>query len=127
MKRMLFIILFLCIGVAVIVGCQSASTEDISEGLPEEYADMENPFPVNAIAAGAGETLYEENCQRCHGSDARGEGTALDLVASAESNDDGTLYWWVTTGGGSFSMPAFSSVLSTEEVWQVITYLQYLE
>ena len=124
MKKWILIILFLGIGLGVITACQSAAS---SEGIPEEYTDLENPYPVNAIGANAGEVLYEEHCQRCHGDDARGKGFAPDLVESASTNEDGYLYWWVTTGGNSPSMPSFSSVLYDEEIWQVITYLQYQE
>jgi mono/diheme cytochrome c family protein len=123
MKRMMWIMLFFIVGFAVIAGCQPAT---MSEGIPDEYLEMDNPFPVNATMAGAGEALYMNHCQRCHGEDALGSGSAPDLVASAAENEDGYLYWWVTTGGGSLSMPAFSSVLSDEDVWLILTYFEYL-
>jgi len=123
MKRMIVVFVFLIVGLVIIASCQPAT---VSEGIPDENLEMENPLPVNATIARAGEELYAEHCQRCHGADALGKGFAPDLVASAGENEDGTLYWWVTTGGGSLSMPAFSSVLSDDEVWQILTYLEYL-
>jgi len=52
---------------------------------------------------------------------------APDLVASADEHNADYLFYWVSTGGDSLTMPSFSSVLSEDQIWQVITYITQLD
>jgi mono/diheme cytochrome c family protein len=123
MKKMMVFILLFSLGLVVIVACQAGAP---TESLPEEYTGLENPFAGDEDVT-AGMDIYTERCERCHGPDARGEGSAPDLVASADEHNADYLFYWVSTGGDSLTMPSFSSVLSEDQIWQVITYITQLD
>jgi mono/diheme cytochrome c family protein len=121
---MLLLILVFSVGLGLIVACQADVSE---EPLPDEYAGLENPYAGDENAAETGMGIFEARCERCHGGDARGEGSAPDLVASADQHNPDYLFWWVSSGGDSLTMPSFSSVLSEDQIWQVITYITQLD
>jgi len=104
--------------------CQGGTS---GEALPEDYAGLENPYAEDNTAAASGAVIYAECCARCHGDDARGKGGAKDLVPSADNNDADYLFYWISTGGDSITMPSFSSTLSEDQIWQVITYITELD
>ncbi len=124
MKKMMMLVLLFSLGLVLIVACQAGTT---TESLPEEYAGLENPFAGDEDAADAGMAIFAERCERCHGPDALGEGSAPNLVASADAHNADYLFYWVSTGGDSLDMPSFSGSLSEDEIWQVITYIQQLD
>ncbi len=124
MKKMIVLTFMFSLGLGLIVACQAGASV---EAIPEEYAGLENPFAGDEDAALLGQDIFMESCARCHGDDAQGKGLAPDLVASAESHNADYLYWWVAAGGDSTSMPSFSSSLSDEQIWQVITYITLLD
>ncbi len=124
MKKTIVLVLMFSLGLGLIVACQAGVSQD---GLPEEYAGLENPYAGDEDAFVIGMDIFGERCERCHGPDARGEGSAPDLIASADEHEADYLFYWVSTGGDSLIMPAFSSNLSEDEIWQVITYITQLD
>jgi len=111
-----------------------------------------NPFDANrepeAVSRGA--VTYRAYCQRCHGQDARGDGSDLlpghvprDMHAFpqrfAVTLHKGAPRTWfrkINAGfgdvvnypdGPSSAMPAFGDTLAREQIWLVITYLQSLD
>ena len=70
-----------------------------------------------------GETVFEQNCARCHGTD--GEGTsgvpALAGNASVTGDPEGVIQ---TVLEGPGTMPAFRNELSDEEIATVISYIR---
>ncbi|MDY6867552.1 MAG: hypothetical protein SVT56_06550 [Chloroflexota bacterium] len=83
MKKVMMLVLFFSLGLGLIVACQAAAPQ---EALPEEYAGLENPYAGDTDAAAAGMGIFAENCERCHGPEARGKGSAPDLVASTDEH-----------------------------------------
>jgi cytochrome c6 len=78
---------------------------------------------LSAIAQAApptpGQLIFQKNCMRCHGKDGRlGLNGAHDLTKS-NLNAFGRTYL-VTNGMGK--MPAFSKVLTADQVAQVVAY-----
>lgn len=111
-----------------------------------------NPFDANhdPAAVSGGAVIYEAMCMRCHGADVRGGGP--DMLASHPTKDfhafgkrfavtlhggaPRTWYRKISEGFGDTveyreglrtAMPAFGDVLSREQIWLVITYLQSLD
>ena len=79
-----------------------------------------------------GRAVFTANCQKCHGPEAKGDGPDSDPRAPAadltdefryELNPEGILYYKVA-GGHPPEMPAFSSLLSKDQIWQVVEYLK---
>lgn len=75
-----------------------------------------------------GEDVFSRNCKSCHGNPGKADFIALvpspgDPAAEKfQKNMDGEFFYKVRTGRGS--MPSFKSILTTTEVWQVISYLR---
>ena len=81
-----------------------------------------NPFAGNAQAIAAGKTLYNQACVNCHGAEARGDrGPALNALGRA----DGEVFITIRSGVRGTQMPAFSS-FTTDQTWQIISYLRSL-
>ena len=108
--------------------------------VPADFASLSNPFAGNEEAAAAGKTIFEANCVPCHGPQGEGDGPAAAELNPKPANlsdgdmmgmlSDGYLYWRVTEGGAmdpfNSAMPAWKTVLSEEQVWQVISYVRTL-
>ncbi len=105
--------------------------------IPEAYKNLKNPLDGNEQAIGAGKTLYNTHCARCHGDNGLGNGKAgydlypspalLAYVIHAPISVDSYLMWTVAEGGKNINseMPGFKTDLSREEIWQVITYMRF--
>jgi len=103
---------------------------------PAEYAGKTNPLVNDGAAVEAGKQLYSSNCVSCHGAKAMGDGPAANslnpkpkpLAAEMKSLHDDYLFWRVSEGGAfrpfTSAMPAWKSILSEEEIWQVIAFLR---
>ncbi|MEO8049590.1 MAG: PQQ-dependent dehydrogenase, methanol/ethanol family [Acidobacteriota bacterium] len=85
-----------------------------------------NPIAGSAAAVAAGEKLYRQTCQACHGGQARGDrGPALATNNFAHGSDDGDLFRNISSGIRGTAMPAFSR-LTTDQVWQLVSYIRSL-
>ncbi len=135
MKKFLLLTVFLVLALSLVIACQPEAS---SASVPDEYAGMENPYLGDMTAVSAGQMIYEQRCIRCHGPQARGEGEATgltpppsDLTRSTDIQDDDYLYWRTAEGGKGdpveSAMPAFKSVLSADEIWQVLAYIEQME
>ncbi len=106
------------------------------QGLPAEYANVQNPLAASAENITAGKTLFADNCVSCHGEKGLGDGEAgkelspkpanLSMIMDKWIATDGFLNWSISDGGEKLKtdMPAFKDALSDKERWQVITYLK---
>jgi mono/diheme cytochrome c family protein len=107
------------------------------EPSPEVRAARErtNPIPFSSQSVTRGRTVYQEECQACHGLTGGGDGPAAsglnprpaDLrIHMAAGHSDGQLYNWISEGFTGTAMPAFKKTLSEEERWHVINFLRTL-
>jgi mono/diheme cytochrome c family protein len=133
---MLVLVLFL----AACSGSDDAQkTLDIERPAPPaEYAGKANPLTDDA-AAGAGQPIYAANCASCHGAEGMGDGPAANslnpkpkpLATEMNALKDDYLFWRIAEGGAfapfASAMPAWKSILSEDEIWQVIAFLRTLE
>jgi glucose/arabinose dehydrogenase len=93
---------------------------------PLSSASLENPYRGQAPAAQAGSRLYALHCAGCHGRSAEGNGNVPALAhGPVQSTADGEVFWFITKGSNSGSMPSWAS-LPEEQRWQLITYLKTL-
>jgi mono/diheme cytochrome c family protein len=96
--------------------------------VPEDKRSKLSSFPFDENTRKAGEKLYSVNCMSCHGTP--GKANFLNLVPppgdpateKIQKNNDGEIYYKVTTGRGQ--MPSFRSVLSSSEIWNIISFLR---
>jgi mono/diheme cytochrome c family protein len=103
---------------------------------PKEYRGKENPYWADLDAIIQGSKIFKENCALCHGETGKGDGIlsqTLDPKPADFSKSthianmrDDYLFWRVSEGGAfppfGSAMPAFKTVLTEAERWQVLAY-----
>jgi len=96
--------------------------------VPEDKKGKLSSFPFNDETRKAGEKLYKTNCMSCHGTP--GKANYLPLVPppgdpateKIQKNIDGEIFYKVSIGRGQ--MPSFRSVLTSNDIWNVISFLR---
>jgi len=96
--------------------------------VPAERKGRLSTFSFDDNTRKAGEKIYTTNCMSCHGTP--GKGNFQNLVPppgdpateKIQRNSDGEIFYKVTTGRGP--MPSFRSVLSTNDIWNVISFVR---
>lgn len=109
---------------------------------PAAYQNMVNSNGwKDHDAAERGEKIYKVNCVSCHGTSGVGDGVLAQSLQHPPANltnhfhqapgeGDSYLFWRISEGGtaapfrqAASLMPAFKSVLSENERWDVLTYV----
>ncbi len=96
--------------------------------VPADRANRLSTFPFNDETRKSGEKIYTVNCMSCHGTP--GESNFIDLVPSPgdpatdkiQRNRDGEIFYKIFSGRGQ--MPSFRSVLATNDIWNVVSYIR---
>lgn len=100
---------------------------------PSEERNRSNPIPLSKESVLLGQTLYLQNCTNCHGAKADGMGPNAEdmepkpsnLAAMAGHHSDGDMAWKIKKGRGT--MPAWENILSEEQVWDLVNFIQNLK
>jgi mono/diheme cytochrome c family protein len=97
------------------------------EKVPPREHDRSNTMASDPEAMAAGQLLFEENCAKCHGEDARGKGRRPSLRTERvqETATPGDLHWFLVNGNLRRGMPSWSK-LPDQQIWQIVTYLKSL-
>jgi mono/diheme cytochrome c family protein len=115
---------------------ESLGTDESGEGAGETGTSVAgcdpgvNPFdPSDAQAIQAGGSIYDSQCAACHGADGSGGlPNTPDFTSSAINRDlranPNASYCALAEGEGA--MPGFQRTLTTDQIWQVITFLRSL-
>ena len=91
-----------------------------------------NPIPLNQDNLKAGIDTYKAMCARCH-STPNGEPSvygqsfyppAPKLPEGMAQYTDSQLFWVIKHGIRNTGMPAWGSMLSDEEIWQIVSLLK---
>lgn len=96
--------------------------------VPEERRGRLSTFPFTDETRKEGERLYNRNCLSCHGAPGKNNFIALEpppadpASEKIQRNSDGEIFHKVSVGKGQ--MPAFRSVMSTEEIWKTVSYIR---
>jgi mono/diheme cytochrome c family protein len=114
---------------------------DTWEPPPAAYASARSTRWDDPAAIARGQQLFQTYCMVCHGTDGKGTGPAAkglphppaDLTHHfhrAPGDGDAYLFWRVSEGGQvepftsmQSVMPAFKSVLSEDQRWDVLAYV----
>jgi mono/diheme cytochrome c family protein len=128
-------------GHALIVGCGgstkesgNASTETASPTTQTQTAPATDTGAVAADPVAHGKQIYMARCALCHGPEGKGDGpAAAGLNPKPRNHTDGTymrsrtddeLLQVIRNGKGG--MPAWGSVLSDQEIQDVLKYVRTL-
>jgi mono/diheme cytochrome c family protein len=99
---------------------------------PPEEQKRKNPIRADAKSIARGKQLFETHCATCHGKTGQGDGPAAaalnpkpaNLVAMSGQHPDGDYAWKIANGRGQ--MPAWKGVLSENQIWDVVNFVQSL-
>ena len=99
---------------------------------PEEEQKRPNPVSSSTESIARGERLFQHYCISCHGYKADGDtmrGKSLNPKAAnlremAGHHTDGDYHYKIRTGHGP--MPGWGGVISKENIWHLVNYLQAL-
>jgi mono/diheme cytochrome c family protein len=104
--------------------------------LPADADEEKNPVAGDAAAIAAGKQLFSKKCQRCHGTQGKGDGPDADpdnqqdmdltVARRAARNPDGVVFYKVWNGRSKPKMPSFRDELTKDQVWQIVSYVQTL-
>lgn len=138
-KTLSMVVVILVLSAVLLSACGGGDTNSTAYNVPSEYAGKTDPFTGNADAEAAGMAIYEAKCESCHGASGMGDGPAgqalnppaSDLTKVIGAAGDDYLFYRVAEGGAmdpyNSSMPPHKSVLSEDEMWQVVTYIKTLK
>ncbi len=92
-----------------------------------------NPLPQSESNVEKGQSLFASYCMPCHGETGKGDGpVAAVFIPPADlanpfvqGNTDGWFYG--TIRNGVRLMPRYGADLTSDQVWQIVTYLRTLE
>jgi cytochrome c553 len=108
--------------------------------IPAEYKDKVNPLVNDPAAIASGSEAYVALCSQCHGDDGRGKGPDASGLnprpadftdqEQMQAHTDGYLFWRISDGGDfdpyNSLMTAWGTLLSEQEIWELISYLRTL-
>jgi len=137
MKKITFwLALVLILGTLVLSACGGGAAKEERPAVAADFAGKTNPLAGDADAAAAGKEVYTTNCASCHGDSGKGDGPAGasldpkpgDLPTAVKEVGVDYLYWRISEGGVmapfNSSMPAWKGILTEEQIWQVVSYIE---
>jgi len=130
--RVAMVLAVVC-GTALAVTATLYAADDAPWTAPARAARKPNPVPSDDTSIAAGKVVYTQQCFSCHGAAGKGDGPAAkdleknpgDLSKPALwDQTDGALFWKLTEG--KKPMPAFATLTTETQRWQVINYVRTL-
>lgn len=106
---------------------------DWTQGL-NDAVGLRDPQPAAEVRVASGRALYREYCLTCHGERGRGDGPSAagldpppaDLGLHVPQHTEGELFYMIGRGVPNSAMPAWRSVLTDRQRWDVVQYLREL-
>ena len=97
------------------------------------HADaVTNPLAINEETLKAGASTYKVMCARCHSTPGGNPSVygqsfypaAPQLLGGMSNYTDSQLYWTIKHGIRNTGMPAWGSMLSDDDIWQLVSLLK---
>lgn len=113
------------VGLGIVLGSHAHNV------LTREEAQRGNPVPATQASIDRGRMLFIQNCIQCHGETGRGDGPLAASLPLPPANlydhvpyHPDLFFFSVITNGLSGYMPAFGSVISEEDRWNIVNFLR---
>jgi cytochrome c oxidase cbb3-type subunit 3 len=100
-------------------------TTALEPGVPQQQAPVSSPYQGNAWGIGEGKRLYSAfNCSGCHGINGGGSiGPALIDDKWIYGAGPDQIYSTISQGRPD-GMPSFGGHVQTQQIWQLVAYVQ---
>jgi cytochrome c oxidase cbb3-type subunit 3 len=97
----------------------------LEPGLPQPQAEVKSPYQENAWGMGEGKRLYSAyNCAPCHGVNGGGAiGPPLMDDTWIYGGKADQIYATISQGRPD-GMPSFGGHITTQQIWQLVAYVQ---
>ena len=135
MRLRTYFCLLICIFAvaALMVAAQEKAKGSVAESVyaelgkvPENSRNKQNPLSKDLEARTAGEILFEEHCEQCHGPHGVGGKKAPSLRAvEVQEARDGAIFYILSNGVVRKKMPVWSK-LPEPQRWQLVSYIKSL-
>ncbi len=111
-------------------------TNRVLAAIPRADKIRKNLLPATPEALAAGAAQYAGNCAMCHGVDGRADTPigknmyppAISLLDPRVTDmTDGEVAWIIRNGLSFVGMPAFDTLMSDEQIWQVVLHIHQLQ
>jgi cytochrome c oxidase cbb3-type subunit 3 len=99
----------------------------LEPGTPQQQAEVKSPYQENAWGIGEGKRLYSAfNCAPCHGVNGGGAiGPALIDDKWIYGSQPDQIYATISQGRPD-GMPSFGGHVPTQQIWQLVAYVEAL-
>lgn len=123
-----------CVAVCLMFVRLAASAQESGWVVPKWADTLVMPVINSQNAFTEQKRMYNNQCAVCHGESGRGDGESGfglsvppgDLTdAHTRGEADGILFYKVTNG--RHPMPAFATLLSDQQRWQLVAYIRQLQ
>ena len=124
---------FLCALCVLGALCAASAQTFAKKGGNPEAAKVKNPVAASAASLSAGKRSYTRLCEKCHGPEGHGDGTAVTEKQPPDLTDsrwefgstDGELFAAVHDGT-STDMEGYKERMTDTEIWNVVNYVRSL-
>ncbi len=104
----------------------STRVSGLAAGLPTEQQPVLSPYQENAYGIAEGKRLYTAfNCNGCHAQGGGGIGPALMDANWIYGSAPDQIYSTIAQGRPN-GMPSFARQVPTQQIWQLVAYVQAL-
>jgi mono/diheme cytochrome c family protein len=94
--------------------------------VPEKHRAKQNPLSKDPEATAAGEILFEQHCEECHGAHGVGGKKAPSLrAAEVQESSEGAIFYILSNGIVRKRMPVWSKLPEAQR-WQLVSYIKSL-
>lgn len=111
-------------------GAAAPTQVDTDGACSTTYISYPNPFDWDSASAiEDGQVIYEQSCLICHGEDGSGAIPGAPDMTNAEKQEElrsESSEFPCIVAEGRGAMPGWKETLSTEQIWQVLTYIHSL-
>ncbi len=137
-KNFTFILILLGMMAVLISACgdgQPSGSDASAPSVPAEYAGKTNALADSSDAVTEGKSVFESTCSACHGNTGLGDGPAAvsltpspaSLVELNKTVGDDYLFWRISEGKKGTAMVGWKTILTEDQIWQIISYVRTLE
>ena len=104
----------------------STQVSDLVPGMPSSAQPVVSPYQENAYGIAEGKRLYSAfNCNGCHAMGGGGIGPALVDYKWIYGSSPDQIYSTISQGRPD-GMPAFGGRVPSQQIWQLVAYVQSL-